>query len=557
MRAAIVGGIIAIITLAAYGIVQAGRWAPAAQQARVETPAPVAVEPAPAVATEAASTAPAEPAETAAADSADAPVEAAATAPADTAEATPSDAAAPSSDTVADAALPAVASPPVAPAAATPTTAAPVAAAAAPVAPATPLQRHPLHRQPPHRSRLPSWPRRHRRRLPHPPRRRSRSWSPSISRLRLRRPSGPPERPPRPLRSLRRPRLPLPRLNPLRPRPAPAPLKAPDIVCNNPNAMKVSRVVEIDTTGGPGFGSQHFKTMDFLRDHEIVLTFDDGPWLNTTHAVLKALADQCLRATFFNIGKHASYYPEILKDVLAAGHTVGTHTWSHADLSKKTPDDAKEEIEKGISAVHYYAQGAGPIAPFFRFPDLRHPPEMLTYLGERNIASFSTDIDSFDFKIHKPDQLVKSLIAKVNKQGKGIILMHDFQKGTAAALPEILAQLKADGFKIVHMVPKDAGDDGPAIRRGDPQGPEAADGEPAPDLERGEDDQRGPRRGQAVGLASSAKTGNGRARPGHFFFAGSATSATRTAPPGTAPGRRTASRRSSSPRRAAPSPDRA
>jgi len=218
--------------------------------------------------------------------------------------------------------------------------------------------------------------------------------------------------------------------------------------------MKVSRVVEIDTTGGPGFGSQHFKTLDFLRDHEVVLTFDDGPWLNTTPLVLKALADQCLRATFFNIGKHATYYPEILKTVLAAGHTVGTHTWSHADLSKKTPDEAKEEIEKGISAVHFYAQGA-PIAPFFRFPDLRHPPEMLTYLGQRNIASFSTDIDSFDFKLKKPDALVKSLIGKLNKQGKGIILMHDFQKGTAAALPEILGQLKANGFKVVHMVPKD------------------------------------------------------------------------------------------------------
>ena len=106
---------------------------------------------------------------------------------------------------------------------------------------------------------------------------------------------------------------------------------------------------------------------------------------------------------------------------------------------------------------------------------------MLTYLGERNIASFSTDIDSFDFKIHKPDQLIKSLIAKVNKQGKGIILMHDFQKGTAVALPEILAQLKAGGFKVVHMVPKDRGEDDPAIRRGDAEGPEAADREPAPD----------------------------------------------------------------------------
>jgi peptidoglycan/xylan/chitin deacetylase (PgdA/CDA1 family) len=235
--------------------------------------------------------------------------------------------------------------------------------------------------------------------------------------------------------------------------PPPPAIKAPTIACANPNAMGVSRVVEIDTIGGPGFGSQHFKSLDFLRDHEVVLTFDDGPWLNTTPAVLKALADQCLRATFFNIGKHATYYPEILKTVLAAGHTVGTHTWSHADLSKKTPDEAKEEIEKGISAVHFY--GGAQIAPFFRFPDLRHPPEMLTYLGQRNIASFSTDIDSFDFKIKKPDQLIKSLVGKLNKQGKGIILMHDFQKGTAAALPELLGQLKANGFKVVHMVPKD------------------------------------------------------------------------------------------------------
>jgi peptidoglycan/xylan/chitin deacetylase (PgdA/CDA1 family) len=433
MRAAIVGGIIAIITLAAYGIVQAGRWAPAALQARVETPAPVAVEPAPAVASEAASIAPAEPTETAAADTANAPVEMAANAP-DAAEAAP----APDGDTVADAALPAVDSPPVAPAAA-PTVAAaapaaapiaapvvaaaPVPAAAAPAAPAPASKPVVVAQYQP---------------APIAPTIRPAGAAPTAAAAPA--PAAAPVAAPVPVAA---------------PAPAPAPLKAPDIVCNNPNAMKVSRVVEIDTTGGPGFGSQHFKTMDFLRDHEIVLTFDDGPWLGHTTAVLKALADECLRATFFNIGKHATYYPEILKQVLAAGHTVGTHTWSHADLSKaKTPDDAKEEIEKGFSAVNYYAQGA-PIAPFFRFPALRHPPEMLTYLGERNIASFSTDIDSFDFKIHKPDQLIKSLVAKVNKQGKGIILMHDFQKGTSIALPEILAQLKAGGFKVVHMVPKD------------------------------------------------------------------------------------------------------
>jgi peptidoglycan/xylan/chitin deacetylase (PgdA/CDA1 family) len=234
---------------------------------------------------------------------------------------------------------------------------------------------------------------------------------------------------------------------------AAAPVHAPWTACDNPDALGVSRVVEIDTTGGPGFGSEHFKELDFLRDHEVVLTFDDGPW-PTTPAVLKALADQCVHATFFPIGKHATYYPEILRQVAAAGHTIGTHTWSHADLTKKTAEEGKEEIEKGLSAVHWALQGA-PHAPFFRFPDLRHPPEMVTYLGTRNIAIFSCDLDSFDFKIHKPEQVVSSVMTKLAKHGKGIILMHDFQKPTSIALPTILAQLKANGYKIVHMVPKE------------------------------------------------------------------------------------------------------
>ena len=223
--------------------------------------------------------------------------------------------------------------------------------------------------------------------------------------------------------------------------------------CDNPNALGVSRTVEIDTTGGPGFGFEHFKQLDFLRDHEVVLTFDDGPW-PTTPAVLKALADQCVKAIFFSIGKHATYYPEILRQVVAAGHTVGSHTWSHKDLSTlKNPEDQKAEIEKAISAVKWALEDAGQEAPFFRFPALRHPPEMVTYLGTRNIAIFSTDMDSFDFKLRKPDQVVKSVMAKLAKHGKGIVLMHDFQKATSEALPELLSQMKAGGYKIVFMKP--------------------------------------------------------------------------------------------------------
>ncbi len=235
------------------------------------------------------------------------------------------------------------------------------------------------------------------------------------------------------------------------PKPAPAASKR---ACANPNALGIGRVVEIDTTGGPGFGFEHFKQLDFLADKEVVLTFDDGPWPVNTPAVLKALADECTTGIFFAVGKHASWHPDILRQVAAAGHTVGSHTWSHVNLNKKgmTEQQAKDEIEKGFSAVRL-ALGSAP-APFFRFPQLQHPPAMVTYLGTRDIAMFSCDLDSFDFKASKPEKIVQTVMTKVNKLGKGIILMHDFQKHTAEALPALLAQLKAGGYKVVQMKAK-------------------------------------------------------------------------------------------------------
>src|SRR5215470_20138953 len=165
---------------------------------------------------------------------------------------------------------------------------------------------------------------------------------------------------------------------------APAPATAPAATaqppqparaaCNNPNALGVARTLEIDTTGGPGFGFEHFKELDFLKEKEVVLTFDDGPWEKNTEMVLKALADECTTGIFFEIGKHATYYPEIAKKVYAAGHTIGTHTWSHANLNDKklNDDQRKDEIEKGISAVKWALGGVAP-SSFFRFPALQHP----------------------------------------------------------------------------------------------------------------------------------------------------------------------------------------
>ncbi len=246
--------------------------------------------------------------------------------------------------------------------------------------------------------------------------------------------------------------------------PAAPPAAAASSCPGNPNALGISRVVEIDTTGGPGFGFEHFKNHDFLREGEVVLTFDDGPWPKNTPAVLAALAAHCTKAIFFPIGTHATYEPGILKQVAAAGHAIGSHTWCHQDLSKTKGKclingkvepveyDPKDEIEKGFSAVHWAV--GGPTAPYFRFPALRQPPELIEYLGKRNIAIFSTDFNSFDFKMRRPEQVRQAMMAKLKKHGKGIALMHDFQHATAEAAAELLKDLKAGGYKIVFMKPK-------------------------------------------------------------------------------------------------------
>jgi peptidoglycan/xylan/chitin deacetylase (PgdA/CDA1 family) len=219
------------------------------------------------------------------------------------------------------------------------------------------------------------------------------------------------------------------------------------------DVLGLSRIVEVDAAGSPLFGRVASGGYDFLTDGEVVLTFDDGPLRPHTRAVLKALAQHCTKATFFMVGRMAFADPAMVREVASQGHTIGSHTWSHTKLQGLSSDKAKDEIELGLSAISQ-ALGA-PIAPFFRFPYLRPSQAAVDYLKTREVASFTIDVDSRDFRTRDAASVAKTVLTQLAGQRKGILLFHDIQPSTAQALPGILDELKKRGFKVVHMVPKE------------------------------------------------------------------------------------------------------
>lgn len=218
-----------------------------------------------------------------------------------------------------------------------------------------------------------------------------------------------------------------------------------------PGKLGVSRTIEVDTSSGPRFGGKK-KEYEILEDGEVILTFDDGPLRSHTRAVLAALEAHCTKATFFVVGRMAVADPDMVKEYDRRGHTVGVHTWSHANLTNLTPLKARHEIELGFSAVQL-ALGK-PVAPFFRFPYLAEPRSMTLHVQGRHIAAFNIDVDSKDYRAHDGATVHKKVMHDLAVARKGIILFHDIQVSTARGLPALLDDLKANNFRIVHMVAK-------------------------------------------------------------------------------------------------------
>jgi len=225
------------------------------------------------------------------------------------------------------------------------------------------------------------------------------------------------------------------------------------------DALGTSRVLAVDAATYPRVGLKSFPQTLPLEDHEVVLTFDDGPWPATTPRVLAALARECVRATFFLIGKPASEHPGLVRRLAAEGHTVGHHTWTHHNLKYMKPEAAIGEIDKGIAAVETALHGkatTSPSTPFFRFPFFEMTPATLDILQKRGIAVFGADLWASDWIPMTPAQELKVLTDRLQVTRKGIILLHDPKAQTAAMLPAFLRYLRDNHYRVVHLVPAGA-----------------------------------------------------------------------------------------------------
>ena len=221
----------------------------------------------------------------------------------------------------------------------------------------------------------------------------------------------------------------------------------------HPDAIGTSRTLVVDPRAHPRIGSMQYPETLPLRDHEVVLTFDDGPIPKNSNQVLQTLADNCVKATFFEIGEQAKANPEGIRKLVAAGHTVGSHSMTHPlTFHKMSEAQAKQQVDDGITWVKAAMTDPNAISPFFRIPGLLRAPPVEAYLESQGIEVWSTDFLADDWHRISPAKVHDLAMSRLNAMGKGILLLHDIQPRTVAALPKILHDMKAEGYHIVHVV---------------------------------------------------------------------------------------------------------
>jgi peptidoglycan-N-acetylglucosamine deacetylase len=221
----------------------------------------------------------------------------------------------------------------------------------------------------------------------------------------------------------------------------------------NPDALGTSRVLTVNPRQFPMVGRAQYRESLQLRKREVVLTFDNGPSYPYTESILKALATECVKATFFALGSNVEEDPELLRQVAGEGHTIGVQTYNAVSLEALPFADAKKEIDSGVRAVNAALQNMHTVTPFFRAPMLNLPTPAARYIGSLGMMVWSNDVDSRDWDERSEEQIIEESIKGLEKTGGGILALQDIQPATARALPKLLFQLKQRNFKIVHVVP--------------------------------------------------------------------------------------------------------
>ncbi len=225
----------------------------------------------------------------------------------------------------------------------------------------------------------------------------------------------------------------------------------------NPNAIGTSRVIAVDPAAYPTVGTWQYPQTLPLEDHEVVLTFDDGPLPPYTTRVLDTLKSNCVRATFFMVGRMAKSFPGLVRRAYLEGHTIGTHSEDHPMNMPALPlARSEQEIQDGIASVTKALGGTAP-APFFRLPGFARSEPIEKYLASLGIMLWSTDVIAGDWKPISSGEVITRSLDRLSAKGKGILLLHDIHERTVQALPVLFNRLQSAGFRVVHVVPAGPG----------------------------------------------------------------------------------------------------
>ena len=211
----------------------------------------------------------------------------------------------------------------------------------------------------------------------------------------------------------------------------------------SPDVLGISRVLVLDAKQHTRVGTIQYPETLPLRDREIVLTFDDGPMPAYTERILEALAGECVKATFFMIGRNARAFPEIARKVHDAGHTIANHTFHHHVLTNLSHTAAVGEIDGGFNAIRAALGQGRDVAPFFRFPQLRRSEPLEDYLNGRGIMAWSADFPADDWMRISSSTIIARALDRIERRGKGVLLLHDIQPATVLALPTLLRELSS------------------------------------------------------------------------------------------------------------------